>query len=135
MTGIGVPGGALEGAGRGICCCGAGGGVDGIVCLVGRFVFGEPSSTLVPNPAFFVARIERESDVTMNRIADTVVAFESNVAEPRGPKAVCDPIPPNAPAKSADGKEIVGSPALMLGTREVALASRVGLPSWQPRSE
>ena len=48
-----------------------------------------------------VARIESDSDVIMNTIADTVVAFESSVAEPRGPKAVCEPMPPNAPAKSA----------------------------------
>jgi hypothetical protein len=48
-----------------------------------------------------VAKIESDSDVTMNMIADAVVAFESKVAEPRGPKAVCEPIPPNAPAKSA----------------------------------
>jgi hypothetical protein len=37
----------------------------------------------------------------MNNTAETVVAFDNNVAEPRGPKAVCEPIPPNAPAKSA----------------------------------
>jgi len=48
-----------------------------------------------------VARIESDSDVTMNTMAEPVVAFESSVAEPRGPKAVCEPMPPNAPAKSA----------------------------------
>jgi hypothetical protein len=37
----------------------------------------------------------------MNRTAEAVVAFESSVADPRGPNAVCEPIPPNAPAKSA----------------------------------
>lgn len=52
-------------------------------------------------PALRVAAIESEIDVTINRIAEIVVAFESNVADPRGPKAVWDPIPPNAPAKSA----------------------------------
>jgi hypothetical protein len=52
-------------------------------------------------PDRFVAIIESESDVTMNRIAEAVVAFESSVADPRGPNAVCEPIPPNAPAKSA----------------------------------
>jgi len=41
------------------------------------------------------------SEVTMNRLAATVVAFDSMVAEPRGPKAVCEPMPPKAPAKSA----------------------------------
>jgi hypothetical protein len=34
-------------------------------------------------------------------MAETVVALESSVAEPRGPNAVCEPMPPNAPAKSA----------------------------------
>ena len=33
--------------------------------------------------------------------ADIVVALERSVAEPRGPNAVCDPMPPNAPARSA----------------------------------
>ena len=37
----------------------------------------------------------------MNNIADTVVAFDNSVADPRGPNAVWEPIPPNAPAKSA----------------------------------
>jgi hypothetical protein len=48
-----------------------------------------------------VARIESESDVTMNRTAEAVVAFDRSVADPRGPNAVCEPIPPNAPARSA----------------------------------
>jgi hypothetical protein len=52
-------------------------------------------------PARRVARIESESEVTINRTAEAVVAFESSVADPRGPNAVCEPIPPNAPAKSA----------------------------------
>ena len=45
--------------------------------------------------------IDSDSDVTMNKIAEIVVAFESSVADPRGPNAVCEPIPPNAPARSA----------------------------------
>ena len=56
---------------------------------------------MLPTPAFRVAMIERVSDVTMNKIADAVVAFDSSVADPRGPNAVCEPIPPNALAKSA----------------------------------
>jgi hypothetical protein len=48
-----------------------------------------------------VAKIESDSEVTINRTADAVVAFESSVADPRGPNAVCEPIPPNAPARSA----------------------------------
>ena len=48
-----------------------------------------------------VARIESDREVIMNTMADAVVALESSVAEPRGPKAVCEPMPPNAPAKSA----------------------------------
>ena len=43
--------------------------------------------------------IESAMEVTMKITAEIVVAFESNVAEPRGPKAVWDPMPPNAPAK------------------------------------
>jgi hypothetical protein len=48
-----------------------------------------------------VARMESDSDVIMNTIADAVVAFERRVAEPLGPKAVWEPMPPNAPARSA----------------------------------
>jgi hypothetical protein len=59
------------------------------------------SNTVEPRPALRVAMIESESEVTMNRIAEIVVAFESSVAEPRGPNAVCDPMPPKAPARSA----------------------------------
>jgi hypothetical protein len=62
---------------------------------------GAASNTDVPSPALRVANIDNESDVSMNMIADMVVAFESKVADPRGPKAVCEPIPPNAPARSA----------------------------------
>ena len=60
-----------------------------------------PSNTVVPRPAFRVAMMESESDVTMNSIAETVVAFDSKVAEPLGPKAVWEPMPPKAPARSA----------------------------------
>ena len=56
---------------------------------------------MLPEPAPRVARIDNVSDVTMNSTAEIVVAFDNNVAEPRGPNAVCEPIPPNAPAKSA----------------------------------
>jgi hypothetical protein len=54
-----------------------------------------------PVPERRVARIESESDVTMNKTAEAVVALDSSVADPRGPNAVWEPIPPNAPAKSA----------------------------------
>ena len=59
------------------------------------------SNTEVPKPAFRVARIESVRDVTMKRTAEIVVAFDKRVAEPRGPNAVWEPIPPNAPARSA----------------------------------
>jgi len=55
----------------------------------------------VPKPAFRVAMIESVNDVTIKATAEIVVAFDSSVAEPRGPKAVWEPMPPNAPAKSA----------------------------------
>ena len=61
------------------------------------------SRTVLPTdePAFRVARMDSDKDVTMKTTADTVVALERSVAEPRGPNAVCDPMPPNAPARSA----------------------------------
>jgi hypothetical protein len=86
----GFPCGAWPGIGT--CCVGAD---------LGTEVFGAVSNTDVPNPAFLVARIDSESDVIMKRIAEIVVALESKVADPRGPNAVCEPIPPNAPARSA----------------------------------
>ena len=54
-----------------------------------------------PPPEPRVAMIDRLIEVIMKRIAEMVVAFESTVADPRGPNTVCEPIPPNAPAKSA----------------------------------
>jgi hypothetical protein len=54
-----------------------------------------------PAPAFRVARIESEIEVSINTTVEIVVAFDSSVAEPRGPNAVCEPMPPNAPARSA----------------------------------
>ena len=75
---------------------GTGGGAD-----FGTLVLGALSSTEVPKPEFLVAIMESDSEVTMKSTADIVVALESRVADPRGPKAVCEPIPPNAPARSA----------------------------------
>jgi hypothetical protein len=46
------------------------------------------------------AKIESVIDVTINRTADQVVAFERAVAAPRGPNAVWLPMPPNAAAMS-----------------------------------
>jgi len=45
--------------------------------------------------------IAKVNDVTMKITADHVVAFESRVAAPRGPKAVWLLWPPNAAAMSA----------------------------------
>lgn len=56
---------------------------------------------VAPFPFALVATTDNEIDVTINTIAEIVVAFESSVAEPRGPNAVCEPMPPNAPARSA----------------------------------
>jgi hypothetical protein len=58
-------------------------------------------SSVLPVPLVRIATIDNVIDVIMNKIAEIVVAFESNVADPRGPNAVCDPDPPNAPARSA----------------------------------
>ena len=52
-------------------------------------------------PLLFVAMIDSEIEVSMKTTVEIVVAFESSVAEPRGPKAVWEPIPPKAPARSA----------------------------------
>ena len=52
-------------------------------------------------PELRVATMESEIDVSMKSIAEIVVAFESSVADPRGPNAVCEPMPPKAPARSA----------------------------------
>src|ERR1700730_14679374 len=46
------------------------------------------------------AKIESVIEVTIKMMADQVVAFDSAVAAPRGPKAVWLPIPPNAAAMS-----------------------------------
>jgi hypothetical protein len=77
---------------------GVAGAVAGDFCCVPDFCL---SSTEVAVPAFRVATIASERDVNMNTAAAIVVAFESTVAAPRGPNAVCDPIPPKAPARSA----------------------------------
>ena len=50
--------------------------------------FPDLRSRTVPEPAPRVAKIESDIEVSMKRIAEIVVAFESSVAEPRGPKAV-----------------------------------------------
>jgi len=93
----------------GVTCTGALGTAGGRVVVVARVGWlaeagaGCFSKIVAPTPAPArrVAMIESVSDVIMNRIAEAVVAFESSVADPRGPNAVCEPIPPNAPAKSA----------------------------------
>ena len=96
--GISVGVAAPAGAGAGVIWIGA---CTGPLGATGIAFCGAVSNTVVPSPAFRVARIDNESEVTMNSTADTVVAFDNSVAEPRGPKAVCEPIPPKAPAKSA----------------------------------
>ena len=76
-----------------------GGGAVGVVCVAaGLATLSRSEGATLPCR---VAMTESVMDVTMNSAAATVVALESTVAEPRGPKTVCDPIPPNAPARSA----------------------------------
>ena len=79
----------VAGAGVFFCCCCA-------RALLARF-----SSTLPELRDCPLARIPRLSEVTMKSAAATVVAFDKTVAVPRGPKTVCDPMPPKAPARSA----------------------------------
>ncbi len=74
---------------------GAAGGVAG---LAGCEVF-TPSSTEL-GPDLRCAITESVIEVSMKMIADQVVAFESAVAVPRGPKAVWLPWPPKAAAMS-----------------------------------
>lgn len=62
----------------------AGPGVIGAEVLVGCRWRAVP----VVTPALLVARIESEIEVSINMMVETVVALESSVAEPRGPKAV-----------------------------------------------
>jgi hypothetical protein len=56
---------------------------------------------VLPPPVFLVATIDKDIDVNIKTIAEMVVAFDSSVADPLGPNAVWDPMPPKAPAKSA----------------------------------
>jgi len=77
----------------GVC---AGFGAAGAEFVCRRF-----NSGRLDAPDCRVATMDREIDVIMKTIAEIVVAFESKVAEPRGPNAVCEPCPPKAPAKSA----------------------------------
>jgi hypothetical protein len=49
-----------------------------------------------PTPTERLARIARLMEVTMNTAARTTVAFDKNVAVPRGPNAAWLPMPPNA---------------------------------------
>ncbi len=47
-------------------------------------------------------RMVRLIEVSMKMTADQVVRRVRRLAAPRGPKAVCEPEPPKAPARSAD---------------------------------
>src|ERR1019366_7651946 len=88
------------GAATGACPAGAGppGAGNGRPGLAGTWpvvpctgaVFFVPcrSSAAPDTPAPFVARIDNDMDVSMNTTVEIVVAFESSVAEPRGPNAV-----------------------------------------------
>ena len=80
-----------------------GAGLTGAAGTTGADVFTgcRSSAEPAPAPASRVAMIESEIDVSMKTTVEIVVAFDSKVAEPRGPKAVWEPIPPNAPARSA----------------------------------
>ena len=81
--------------------CGAGAagfaGVDGCVVLVAGF---NPCRTEFEPVPPRDAMMESVIEVNMKMIVDHVVALERTVAEPRGPKAVWLPIPPNAAAMS-----------------------------------
>lgn len=75
-------------------CCA---GFTGCVFVVSLLTF---ESTDVDFPERRTTKMESVIEVTMKITADQVVALESAVAAPRGPKAVWLPIPPNAAAMS-----------------------------------
>jgi hypothetical protein len=82
---------AGAGAGAGVC---AGADFTGWLVLL-------PCNTellpLLPRAAM----IDSVMEVSMKMITPAVVAFESADCAPRGPKVLCVPPPPNAPARSA----------------------------------
>jgi len=80
-----------------------GAGAAGVAFLLAGAVTGAfcCSNTLPDDDEPRFASIARLIDVTMKSAAAMVVALERIVADPRGPNAVCDPIPPKAPARSA----------------------------------
>lgn len=103
VVAAGVPGAGVPGVAAGVGV--AADGVAGVGVAAGAvalfFAGACRSKTDEPVPAPRVARMANVKDVTINNPAAMVVALESTVAAPRGPKAVWEPIPPNAPAKSA----------------------------------
>src|ERR1019366_392577 len=54
------------------------------------------------SPLERASRTVREIEITMKSAAPQAVSLVSRLAAPRGPNAVCEPCPPNAPARSAD---------------------------------
>jgi hypothetical protein len=88
-------------------------GVDGVVAgvfagaagVVAGAVFGAGLETRsrieLPCPTALSVRSTMAKAQSMNMTAHHVVALESTLAAPRGPKAVWLPAPPNAPARSA----------------------------------
>ena len=89
--GAGAPGTVLGG------WIGSGAGVGAVCVVLARCWSNTDLAEVDPR----VAKIAKVREVIMNSAAAIVVALERIVADPRGPKAVCDPIPPNAPARSA----------------------------------
>src|SRR5206468_10263831 len=72
-------------------------GAAGCVVLVAGF---SPCRTEFEPVPPRVAMMESVIEVNMKMTVDQVVALERTVAEPRGPKAVWLPMPPNAAAMS-----------------------------------
>jgi hypothetical protein len=95
---------AGAGAGTGVAVGAAAGGVLGAGVAAGAdagALAGIESST-EPLPLEPLEDIsERINEVAMKIPADQAVRRDSRVAAPRAPNAVCDPPPPNAPARSA----------------------------------
>jgi hypothetical protein len=62
----------------------AGAGMAGAEVFVGC----RSKAVPVPEPLFLVAMIDNEIEVSIKTTVEIVVAFDSSVADPRGPKAV-----------------------------------------------
>jgi len=83
----------------------AGAGAAGLLCpgSVPAGAWPVPVRSITESPLLRMrpCQMPSEIEVIMKTMAAPAVAFVSKVVAPRGPNAVCEPMPPNAPARSA----------------------------------